>query len=115
MRANGHVYDSCWEQHEVDLEEIVLAYLGYDARGAAPRRSRRGGGDVIWVAWRQQRTETLIAVVVLALLAALLVPTGLEMASRYDHDGLSACARRRRPTTAASRRSRRSPRASTRS
>jgi len=29
VRANGHVYDSCWDQHEVDLEEIVLAYLGY--------------------------------------------------------------------------------------
>jgi hypothetical protein len=47
---------------------------------------------VIWVAWRQQRAETLIAVIVLALLAALFVPTGIEMASRYDHDGLSACA-----------------------
>src|SRR4051794_31900125 len=29
VRANGHVYDACWELHEVDLEEIVLAYLGY--------------------------------------------------------------------------------------
>ncbi len=29
VRANGHVYDSCWEQHEVDLEEVVLAYMGY--------------------------------------------------------------------------------------
>ena len=29
VRANGHVYDACWEVHEVDLEEIVLAYLGY--------------------------------------------------------------------------------------
>jgi ABC-2 type transport system ATP-binding protein len=28
VRANGHVYDSSWELHEVDLEEIVLAYLG---------------------------------------------------------------------------------------
>ena len=28
VRANGHVYDACWEVHEVDLEEIVLAYLG---------------------------------------------------------------------------------------
>jgi ABC-2 type transport system ATP-binding protein len=28
VRANGHVYDACWELHEVDLEEIVLAYLG---------------------------------------------------------------------------------------
>jgi ABC-2 type transport system ATP-binding protein len=29
VRANGHVYDTCWEQHEVDLEEVVLAYMGY--------------------------------------------------------------------------------------
>jgi ABC-2 type transport system ATP-binding protein len=28
-RVVGHVYDSAWELHEVDLEEIVLAYLGY--------------------------------------------------------------------------------------
>jgi ABC-2 type transport system ATP-binding protein len=28
VRANGHVYDAGWEIHEVDLEEIVLAYLG---------------------------------------------------------------------------------------
>jgi ABC-2 type transport system ATP-binding protein len=28
VRANGHVYDSCWELHDVHLEEIVLAYLG---------------------------------------------------------------------------------------
>jgi ABC-2 type transport system ATP-binding protein len=32
VRANGHVYDADWELHEVDLEEIVLAYLGYGAR-----------------------------------------------------------------------------------
>ena len=35
VRANGHVYDSRWELHEVDLEEIVLAYLGYGT--AVPR------------------------------------------------------------------------------
>jgi ABC-2 type transport system ATP-binding protein len=29
VRANGHVYDCSWQQHEVDLEEIVLAYLRY--------------------------------------------------------------------------------------
>ena len=29
VQSNGHVYDSCWQQHEVDLEEIVLAYLGH--------------------------------------------------------------------------------------
>jgi ABC-2 type transport system ATP-binding protein len=28
VQANGHVYDADWQLHEVDLEEIVLAYLG---------------------------------------------------------------------------------------
>jgi ABC-2 type transport system ATP-binding protein len=41
VRANGHVYDTCWEQHEVDLEEIVLAYLGYDSRSRAITPSAR--------------------------------------------------------------------------
>jgi len=35
VRANGHVYDAHWELHELDLEEIVLAYLG---RGASLER-----------------------------------------------------------------------------
>ena len=39
MRANGHVYDSSWELHEVDLEEIVLAYLG--RREPGRRRATR--------------------------------------------------------------------------
>jgi ABC-2 type transport system ATP-binding protein len=34
VRANGHVYDAAWELHPVDLEEIVLAYLGYDPEPA---------------------------------------------------------------------------------
>ena len=43
VRADGHVYDTCWEQHEVDLEEIVLAYLGYDGpAAAAPALPRLG-------------------------------------------------------------------------
>jgi hypothetical protein len=44
-----------------------------------------------WVGWRLQRTETLIALGILALLAALLVPTGISMANAYHHDGLAAC------------------------
>jgi ABC-2 type transport system ATP-binding protein len=41
VRANGHVYDAHWELHELDLEEIVLAYLGHGAGPSsrfAPRR-----------------------------------------------------------------------------
>ena len=44
-----------------------------------------------WVGWRLQRTETLIVAGILALLAALLVPTGIQMADAYHHDGLAAC------------------------
>jgi hypothetical protein len=46
---------------------------------------------MIWLSWRLQRTETLIAAALLALLAALLVPTGIQMASAYHHDGVGAC------------------------
>jgi ABC-type transport system involved in multi-copper enzyme maturation permease subunit len=44
-----------------------------------------------WAAWRLQRTETLIVLGVLVLLAALLVPTGINMANAYHQDGLAAC------------------------
>ena len=61
VRANGHVYDTRWEQHEVDLEEIVLAYLGYKPGAAAVAAAApRAGRAMTWVAWRLQRTETLI-------------------------------------------------------
>ncbi len=46
---------------------------------------------MIWLTWRQQRTETLIAAVLLALVVALLVPTGLHVASVYDSEGVGAC------------------------
>src|SRR3954454_22122233 len=46
---------------------------------------------MIWLAWRQQRTEALIVAAGVALLAALLIPTGIHMANVYDHDGIGAC------------------------
>jgi hypothetical protein len=46
---------------------------------------------VTWVSWRLQRTETLIAAAILALLAALLIPTGIQMAHAYDSGDLSTC------------------------
>ncbi len=82
VHSNGHVYDSCWQLHEVDLEEIVLAYLGQ-------REEVRG---MTWAAWRLQRTETIVAAAIVAAVAVLLVPVGLHMASVYSQDHLSACA-----------------------
>ncbi len=46
---------------------------------------------MIWLTWRQQRTETLLAAALVALLAAVLVPTGLHVATIYDRDGIAAC------------------------
>jgi hypothetical protein len=55
---------------------------------------------VTWVSWRLQRTETLIALGILALLAAFLVPTGIQMANAYHHDGLAACLSNNNPSPA---------------
>jgi hypothetical protein len=44
-----------------------------------------------WVGWRQQRLEAVVVAVMLAAVAALLVPTGLTMLSAYHHDGLASC------------------------
>jgi hypothetical protein len=46
---------------------------------------------MIWVGWRQQRVETIVAAAMLAVLAVVAIPTGLHMASVYTHDGLAAC------------------------
>ena len=62
-------------------------------RGDRPRLSRPEGGrrGMTWLSLRVQRTEMLIAAVLLALLVAALVPTGLDMLSTYHHDGLATC------------------------
>lgn len=46
---------------------------------------------MIWVGSRQQRTETLIAATMLALLAAVAIPMGLHMTSVYSHERLGLC------------------------
>jgi ABC-2 type transport system ATP-binding protein len=34
VRVNGHLFDPSWEQQDVTLEDVVLAYLGQSAAGA---------------------------------------------------------------------------------
>jgi hypothetical protein len=52
---------------------------------------------VIWLSWRQQRTETLITAAILVLLAALLIPEGIHLASLYDRDNIAHCLTRQTP------------------
>jgi hypothetical protein len=46
---------------------------------------------VIWLGWRQQRTEAALSAAMVVLLAALFVPAGLHLASFYDHHGVAHC------------------------
>lgn len=44
-----------------------------------------------WLAWRQQRIETLVALGILGLLLVLFVPTGIRLSDHFGNDGISAC------------------------
>ena len=44
-----------------------------------------------WLAWRQQRIETLVALGILGLLLVLFVPTGIRLSSHFANDEIGAC------------------------
>ena len=46
---------------------------------------------MIWLSWRQQRLESVLTATLLILVAALLVPLGLHIASVYSSSGTAAC------------------------
>jgi hypothetical protein len=46
---------------------------------------------MIWLMWRQHRAEAFVAGLVLALLAIVLIVTGLDMAIAYQKLGVGAC------------------------
>jgi len=46
---------------------------------------------VIWLSWRQQRTEAVLSAAMVVLLAALFIPAGIHLASYYDHHGVARC------------------------
>lgn len=48
---------------------------------------------MIWLTWRQHRKQLLFTVVALAVLAAVMIPTGLAMRHAFDSYGLPACLR----------------------
>ena len=46
---------------------------------------------MIWLSWRQQRTETLITGAILALLAAAFVPMGIHLAHLFTQQDIARC------------------------
>lgn len=48
---------------------------------------------MLWLTWRQHRKQALFAVIGLAILAAIMIPTGLQMYDGLDDTGLGDCAR----------------------
>jgi hypothetical protein len=46
---------------------------------------------MIWLSWRQERLEAALAAGLLALVALLLIPAGIHMASVYSSSGTAAC------------------------
>ncbi len=56
---------------------------------------------MIWLTWRQQRLEAMMGGALLAVLAAFLLVTGLDMASSYQHLGVAACLTSYTPTCGA--------------
>ena len=90
VRLGGPVLDPAYEASEVDLEELVLGYMG---ASATPAYARPRGGwrrPMTWLVWRQYRAQAAIAALLLAALAAVLVVTGLQMASQW-HSMVAAC------------------------
>jgi hypothetical protein len=49
---------------------------------------------MIWLTWRQHRKQALFTVAALAVLAALIVPTGLAMRHTFAAKGLADCVRK---------------------
>lgn len=46
---------------------------------------------MIWLTWRQARTQTLVAMAALAVVAVTLLVTGINLARAYDSSGLVGC------------------------
>lgn len=46
---------------------------------------------MIWITWRQQRLEILLSTVILAVIVAFLLKTGVDVSSAFQSSGVAAC------------------------
>ena len=54
--------DPAWTVDQLDLEDLVLAYMGQAATASSqPAATIAGGAAMIWLTWRQFRTQAIAA------------------------------------------------------
>ena len=90
VRTEEPIIDPAWSIDEVGLEDIVLGHMGRTARQCRAAEGR----PMIWVAWRQFRTQALVTLGLLAAFAALVIVTGVHLRDTYDAAGGASCGAR---------------------
>ena len=90
-----------WQSEAVGFEQLVMAYLQRPARAAgspSPARERAAAradheGDVtmIWVSWRQRRSQAITGLGLLCALAVYGLVLGLQMRNSFSQNDLATC------------------------
>jgi ABC-2 type transport system ATP-binding protein len=83
VRTDQPILDPAWTVRPVTLDDLVLAYMSR-ARDKPGPAARPGGGAMIRYAWMQFRTQTLVAVGGLAVVAVAALITGPHLAHLYN-------------------------------
>ena len=90
-----------WQTETVGVEQLVMAYLLRPAKARELQQPRPGRtavradheGDVtmIWVSWRQHRSQAITGLGLLCALAVYGIVLGLQMRTSFSHNNLATC------------------------
>ena len=83
VRAAGPVLDPAWTVTPVTLDDLVLAYLRQARDDVIPVPAHLAADRMIRLAWRQSRTQTLLAVGLVVALAIAAAVTGVQLSHLY--------------------------------
>ena len=98
VRHEAPILDPSWTVEDLDLEDLVLAYMG-QAAASTRRRARQdhqrprdqvGHRPVIAFSWRQFRPQAIVGITGLVVIAIVLAITGPNLVHVYDVN-LAAC------------------------
>ena len=92
VRTEAPILDPAWTVESIGLEDLVLAYMRQAATRPVRTATPAGSLAMIWLSWRQSRTQAAVVFGTLAALAVLVVITGLRLRDLYDTSGIAGCA-----------------------